>query len=139
MRETQTARLTGWHLKRETFWPLSIFNLQFDLSLLKFDLSLLNFDFPLFNIHLSLLNVDNVLNSRQNRQNEMEAGRGGGKSPRGEGGDPHNETAMSEVSGDITLDSIRDHMSATLRSEGGDGVAATSTEVVGKRLLRILY
>ena len=36
---------------------------------------------------------------------------------------------MSEVSGDITLDSIRDHMSATLRSEGGDGVAATSTEV----------
>jgi len=66
---------------------------------------------------------------RQNRQNEMEAGRGGGKSPRGEGGDPHNETAMSEVSGDITLDSIRDHMSATLRSEGGDGVAATSTEV----------
>ena len=117
MRETQTARLTGWHLKRETFWPLSIFNLQFDLSLLNFD--------------LSLLNVDNVLNSRQNRQNEMEAGRGGGKSPRGEGGDPHNETAMSEVSGDITLDSIRDHMSATLRSEGGDGVAATSTEVVG--------
>merc|ERR1712241_960481 len=58
-----------------------------------------------------------------------EAGRGGGKSPRGEGGDPHNETALSEVSGDITLDSIRDHMSATLRSEGGDGVAATSTEV----------
>ena len=39
---------------------------------------------------------------------------------------------MSEVSGDITLDSIRDHMSATLRSEGGDGVAATSTEVVGQ-------
>ena len=67
---------------------------------------------------------------RQNRQNEREAGRGG-KSPRENGdGDPHNETAMSEVSGDITLDSIRDHMSATLRSEGGDGVAATSTEVV---------
>ena len=66
---------------------------------------------------------------RQNRQNEREAGRGG-KSPRENGdGDPHNETAMSEVSGDITLDSIRDHMSATLRSEGGDGVAATSTEV----------
>ena len=123
MRETQTARLTGWHRKRETFWPLSLPNL---------DLSLLNFDHSLFN-------VDNVLNSRQNRQNEMEAGRGGGKSPRGEGGDPHNETAMSEVSGDITLDSIRDHMSATLRSEGGDGVAATSTEVVGKRLLRALH
>ena len=33
------------------------------------------------------------------------------------------------MSGDITLDSIRDHMSATLRSEGGEGVAATGTEV----------
>merc|ERR1712107_310990 len=53
----------------------------------------------------------------------------GGKEPSRRRRRPPQRPAMSEVSGDITLDSIRDHMSATLRSEGGDGVAATSTEV----------
>ena len=79
--------------------------------------------------YINMKNQNTHLPVRQNRQNEREAGRGG-KSPRENGdADPHNETAMSEVSGDITLDSIRDHMSATIRSEGGDGVAASSTEV----------
>ena len=47
---------------------------------------------------------------RQNQLNEREAVRHGVKTPRGEGEAPHDETTVSEVSGDITLDSIRDHM-----------------------------
>ena len=59
---------------------------------------------------------------RQNQINEREAGRSL-KTPReGEGG--HDETTVSEVSGDITLDSIRDHMG------GRDGDRATPEMVV---------
>jgi len=53
----------------------------------------------------------------QNRQNEREAEQNGLQpraSPRSLGdegaGDTHNETTVSEASGDITLDSVKDHM-----------------------------
>ena len=46
---------------------------------------------------------------RQNQLNEREAVRNGVKTPR-DGDGPHDETTVSEVSGDITLDSIRDHI-----------------------------
>jgi len=83
---------------------------------------------------------------RQNRINEREAANGERRSPSeaGETLSQHNETVGSEASGDITLDSIRDHMSSTLRQgQGGsnqetvsittisapDTVAVQSTEV----------
>ena len=60
---------------------------------------------------------------RQNQLNEREAVRNGIKTPRdGEG--PHDETTVSEVSGDITLDSIRDHMG---REGGGTPDMTVST------------
>ena len=37
-------------------------------------------------------------------------------------------TPAVQVSGDITLDSIRDHMSTTMRGSTGDVVASTSVE-----------
>ena len=60
---------------------------------------------------------------RQNQLNEREAVRNGIKTPRdGEG--PHDETTVSEASGDITLDSIRDHMG---REGGGTPDMTVST------------
>merc|ERR1719483_634014 len=58
---------------------------------------------------------------RQNQQNEREAHRDGVKSSPREERNVHNETTVSEVSGDLTLDSIRDHMSQTMRSDVGVG------------------
>jgi len=73
---------------------------------------------------------------RQNQQNEREAVRNGGKSsPRGEADGEHNETTVSEVSGDITLDSIRDHMGS--REGGGTPdmvVSSVETSVVERDL-----
>ena len=60
---------------------------------------------------------------RQNQINEREAGRNI-KTPREGGEGAHDETTVSEVSGDITLDSIRDHMG------GRDGDRATPEMVV---------
>lgn len=47
--------------------------------------------------------------ARQNQLNEQQAqGTSGSKSPM-INGDPHNETTISEISADITLDSVKDH------------------------------
>jgi len=82
---------------------------------------------------------------RQNQQNEREAVRNGSK-------EEHNETTVSEVSGDITLDSIRDHMgsregggtpdmvvsgvetSVTERELGGGRVGQERVEVVSRTI-----
>merc|ERR1711872_708293 len=73
---------------------------------------------------------------RQNQQNEREAVRNGVKSsPRGEADGEHNETTVSEVSGDITLDSIRDHMGS--REGGGTPdmvVSSVETSVTEREL-----
>ena len=45
--------------------------------------------------------------ARQNQLNEQQAQ--GSKSPVQANGDPHNETTVSEISADITLDSVKDH------------------------------
>ena len=72
---------------------------------------------------------------RQNQLNEREAVRNtGAKTPRDGDSGPHDETTVSEVSGDITLDSIRDHMpghNVTVQREGGatpEMVVASSVE-----------
>ena len=44
--------------------------------------------------------------ARQNQLNEQQAQ--GNKSPVANG-DPHNETTVSEISADITIDSVKDH------------------------------
>jgi len=59
---------------------------------------------------------------RQNQQNEVnEAGdnRPSPRSPREDGPDPpdsHNDTTVSEVSADITMDSVKDHMGGNIVS-----------------------
>ena len=69
---------------------------------------------------------------RQNQLNEREAVRNGVKTPR-DGDGPHDETTVSEVSGDITLDSIRDHMAH--RGSTPDMVVSTvETSVVERDL-----
>merc|ERR1711976_592344 len=45
--------------------------------------------------------------ARQNQLNEQQAQ--GSKSPVTNGTDPHNETTVSEISADITIDSVKDH------------------------------
>ena len=73
---------------------------------------------------------------RQNQLNEREAVRNGVKTPR-EGEAPHDETTVSEVSGDITLDSIRDHMPGATREGGGSPdmvVSSVETSVVEREL-----
>jgi len=73
---------------------------------------------------------------RQNQQNEREAVRNGEKSsPRREGEGEHNETTVSEVSGDITLDSIRDHMGGREGSGTPDMVVSSVESTVVEREL----
>jgi len=71
---------------------------------------------------------------RQNQQNEVnEAGdnRPSPRSPREDGPDPqdsHNDTTVSEVSADITMDSVKDHMGSNSSPHMGGNIVSVAVE-----------